>query len=102
MTDFFRAGTSRIGFSFDQSATGSSIDRHRPSFGLGKIVSPERHPVAVVEPFNEDDEEVNDVGFKFRCPSVLPSFSLVHPSLSPRYISTFNEKAGSTMTLAII
>ncbi len=64
MTDFFRAGTSRIGFSFDQSATGSSIDRHRPSFGLGKIVSPERHPVAVVEPFNEDDEDVNNVGFK--------------------------------------
>ena len=62
MTDFFRAGTSRIGFSFDQSVSGgSSLDRFRPSFGFGKIVSPERQPVAVVEPFVGEDDEADRV-----------------------------------------
>ena len=70
MTDFFRAGTSRIGFSFDQSVSGgSSCDRFRPSFGFGKIVSPERQPVAVVEPFVGEDEEADRVrgSFIFCC-----------------------------------
>jgi len=55
MTDYFRFGTSRIGFSFDQSMSGSGFQKFRPSFGFGPIVSPEKQPIAVVEPFNEDE-----------------------------------------------
>ena len=48
MSEYFRAGTSRIGYSFEHSSSGSSLQRHRPSFGFGTFRSPQRQPVAVV------------------------------------------------------
>jgi len=65
LSDYFRTGTSRIGFSFEHSSSGSSLQRHRPCFGFGPIRSPQKQPVAVVTAVLRKDEVNDQVTFHF-------------------------------------
>ena len=66
LSEYFRTGTSRIGFSFEHSSSGSSLQRHRPSFGFGQIRSPQKQPVAVVSAISRNEDVNEQVTFSMQ------------------------------------